>query len=178
MLHASLFTLPAYNGNYATQTPSPTIQSIRKLRISITKILWHDYFGDNHMPAISKNIFPRNCSIYLSGSSWNYFLEKSFKIEKQVFILQLSWTAAQQAWTNWGSKSIWSTKKYFFLFWWSSVIKYLFNPPGSEASKEVVNLTERKNLHTPLYGVKEFVHLSVYYNIDGFTVTRSVLVLI
>ena len=33
--------------------------------------------------------------------------------------------------------------------------------PASEASKEVANLTWRKNLHTPLYGVKEFVCLSV-----------------
>ena len=29
--------------------------------------------------------------------------------------------------------------------------------PASEASMEVANLTERKNLHTPIYGVKEFV---------------------
>ena len=34
-------------------------------------------------------------------------------------------------------------------------------PPASEASREVANLTERKNLHTPVYGVKEFVRLSV-----------------
>ena len=30
-------------------------------------------------------------------------------------------------------------------------------PPPSEASREVANLTERKNLQTPVYGVKEFV---------------------
>ena len=30
-----------------------------------------------------------------------------------------------------------------------------------EASREVANLTERKNPHTPVYGVKEFVRLSV-----------------
>ena len=29
--------------------------------------------------------------------------------------------------------------------------------PASEVSKEVANLTERKNAHTPVYGVKEFV---------------------
>ena len=34
-------------------------------------------------------------------------------------------------------------------------------PFGSEASWEVANLTERKNLHTPIYGVKEFVRLFV-----------------
>ena len=31
----------------------------------------------------------------------------------------------------------------------------IFYPPASEASREVDNLTERKNLHTPVYGVKE-----------------------
>ena len=30
-------------------------------------------------------------------------------------------------------------------------------PPESEASREVANLTERKNMHTYVYGVKEFV---------------------
>ena len=30
-------------------------------------------------------------------------------------------------------------------------------PPVSKASREVENLTERKNLNTPVYGVKEFV---------------------
>ena len=30
-------------------------------------------------------------------------------------------------------------------------------PPASEASREVANLTERKNPHAPVYGVKEFV---------------------
>ena len=34
-------------------------------------------------------------------------------------------------------------------------------PPASEASKEVANLTELKNMHTPVHGVKEFVCLSV-----------------
>ena len=29
--------------------------------------------------------------------------------------------------------------------------------PASEASREVANLTWRKNPHTPIYGVKEFV---------------------
>ena len=33
--------------------------------------------------------------------------------------------------------------------------------PANKASREVANLTERKNLHTPVYGVKEFVCLSV-----------------
>ena len=28
-------------------------------------------------------------------------------------------------------------------------------PPASKASREEANLTERKNPHTPLYGVKE-----------------------
>ena len=34
-------------------------------------------------------------------------------------------------------------------------------PPASEASREVANLTWRKNPHTPVYGVKEFACLSV-----------------
>ena len=34
-------------------------------------------------------------------------------------------------------------------------------PPASEASREVANLTWRKNPHTPVYGVKEFFCLSV-----------------
>ena len=33
--------------------------------------------------------------------------------------------------------------------------------PASKGSREVANLTWRKNLHTPVYGVKEFVCLSV-----------------
>ena len=36
-----------------------------------------------------------------------------------------------------------------------------FFPPASEAIREVANLTERKNTHTPVYGVKEFVCLIV-----------------
>ena len=34
-------------------------------------------------------------------------------------------------------------------------------PPASEVSREVEHLTERKNPHTPVYGVKEFVCLSI-----------------
>ena len=37
--------------------------------------------------------------------------------------------------------------------------KQIFYPPVSEASRELANLTERKNTHTPAYGVKEFVCL-------------------
>ena len=33
--------------------------------------------------------------------------------------------------------------------------------PASKVSRDVANLTERKNPHTLVYGVKEFVHLSV-----------------
>ena len=36
-----------------------------------------------------------------------------------------------------------------------------FYPPASEASREVANLTERKNTHPPVHGVKELVCLSV-----------------
>ena len=39
----------------------------------------------------------------------------------------------------------------------------LRNPPVSEASREVANLTERKNLHTLVYGFKEFhVYSKIY----------------
>ena len=34
-------------------------------------------------------------------------------------------------------------------------------PPVSEESREVANLSKRKNPHTHVYGVKEFVYLSV-----------------
>ena len=34
-------------------------------------------------------------------------------------------------------------------------------PLRAEQEREVANLTERKNQHTPVYGVKEFVCLSV-----------------
>ena len=36
-----------------------------------------------------------------------------------------------------------------------------FIPPASEASRELANLTERKNPNTHVYVVKEFVCLSV-----------------
>ena len=39
-------------------------------------------------------------------------------------------------------------------------------PPASEASREVANLTERKNPPTPVYGVKEFV--SVWPSVTNF----------
>ena len=35
------------------------------------------------------------------------------------------------------------------------------HPLASQASREVANLTERKNPHTPIFGVKEFVCLCV-----------------
>ena len=44
-----------------------------------------------------------------------------------------------------------------------------FNPPVREANREVANLTERKNPHTPVYGVKEFVCLSVVIHVTSFS---------
>ena len=41
------------------------------------------------------------------------------------------------------------------------ITSIFFLSPASEASREVANLTERKNPHTPVYGVKEYVCLSV-----------------
>ena len=37
----------------------------------------------------------------------------------------------------------------------------IFYSPASDSSRELANLTERKNPHTPEYGVKEFVCMSV-----------------
>ena len=37
--------------------------------------------------------------------------------------------------------------------------------PASEVSREVANLNERKNPHTHVNGVKEFVCLSVHYKL-------------
>ena len=43
------------------------------------------------------------------------------------------------------------------------VISYfIFYNPASQASRELENLTERKNLHTLGYGVKEFICLSLF----------------
>ena len=41
-----------------------------------------------------------------------------------------------------------------------NMVTYILSPV-KEANREVANLTERKNPHTPGYGVKEFVCLSV-----------------
>ena len=49
----------------------------------------------------------------------------------------------------------------FFYHWFLEFKSMLFYPPASQASREVTNLTERKNPHTPVYGVKEFVCRSV-----------------
>ena len=44
---------------------------------------------------------------------------------------------------------------------WSDTVNY--DPAASEVRREAANLTERKNPHTPpVYGVKEFVCLSVF----------------
>ena len=40
--------------------------------------------------------------------------------------------------------------------------------PASEASRELANLTWRKNTHTLVYGVKEFVYLSVCLSVAKF----------
>ena len=36
-----------------------------------------------------------------------------------------------------------------------------YHPPANEQSREVANFTEKNYQHTPVYGVKEFVCLSV-----------------
>ena len=45
---------------------------------------------------------------------------------------------------------------------------YFSFPPASEASREVANLTKRKNPHTPVLGVKEFVCLYVCLSVTNF----------
>ena len=39
----------------------------------------------------------------------------------------------------------------------------LFGPTASKVSREVANLTNRKNPYTQIYGVKEFICLSVFH---------------
>ena len=46
-----------------------------------------------------------------------------------------------------------------FPFWLKGRQKSNCYSPASEASRQVANLTERKNPHTPIYGDKEFVCL-------------------
>ena len=43
-----------------------------------------------------------------------------------------------------------------------NIVLKSYYPPASEASREVANLTE-KNLHTPVFGVKEFVPKAVIF---------------
>ena len=48
--------------------------------------------------------------------------------------------------------------------WWDYIFnedKTTFYPPVCKVSREVANLTWRKNTHRPVYGVIEFVCLSV-----------------
>ena len=61
-----------------------------------------------------------------------------------------SWTRLNKVFTSW------QLPKFFI-----GGIKWSILSLVSEASREVANLTERKNLHTPVYGVKEFVCLSI-----------------
>ena len=51
---------------------------------------------------------------------------------------------------------------------WPDRFVKTFLSPASEASKEVANLSERKNLHTPVYGVKEFICLSLCLSLMNF----------
>ena len=66
-------------------------------------------------------------------------------------------------------KPIWELSWKFktTLLPFDSLVFPLFDsyPPASKGSREVANLIERKNPHTPVYGVKEFVCLSVRLSI-------------
>ena len=57
---------------------------------------------------------------------------------------------------QWGKVTPTLTVAYIKIF---SAQFYCYTP-ASEVSREVVNVTERKNPHTPIYGVREFVCLS------------------
>ena len=52
--------------------------------------------------------------------------------------------------------------------WLSSVLYFFSFPPASEARRKVANLIGRKNSHTSVYGVKEFVRLSVCLSVVIF----------
>ena len=58
--------------------------------------------------------------------------------------------------------------KWFYVASWCSTVFITSYPPASEASREVANLTWRKNPHPPVYGVKEFVCLSVCLSVTNF----------
>ena len=79
-------------------------------------------------------------------------------------------------WCHYNKKKWLDTIQDINLFYWNyqSFTNFLYKKhavpkkfknklisPTSEASREVANLMERKNSHAPVYGVKEFVCLSV-----------------
>ena len=49
-----------------------------------------------------------------------------------------------------------------------SLFTSFFYPPATKASREVANLTERKNPHALVNGVKELVRLSVCLSVTNF----------
>ena len=49
-----------------------------------------------------------------------------------------------------------------------------FYPPTSKANREVANLIERKNPHTSVYGVKEFVYMSVTNFDPNYAIIKTV----
>ena len=50
----------------------------------------------------------------------------------------------------------------------------IFLSAKSKARREVANLTLRNNLHTPIYGVKEFVCLSVMNFVLNYLITCEI----
>ena len=69
--------------------------------------------------------------------------------------------------------SIWALRFCSF----AGLVKIFYNfnlrlrnyPPASKLSREVANLTERKNLHTPIYGNKEFACPSFCLSVTTLT---------
>ena len=101
------------------------------------------------------------------GSTWRkvkmYFCCEM--IWKQNFLFFIPNMISLQALSN--SYNLSGLYFSVILFWFSFSalpdvwIYFLVLSPVSEGSRELANLTERKNLHTPLHVVKEFVCLSV-----------------
>ena len=73
------------------------------------------------------------------------------------------------SWKNVATLKYWNkSRRKLYIFLCVSPVTLLrvitvvvLHPPARELSSKVANLTERKNPHTPVYGVKEFVCLSV-----------------
>ena len=115
--------------------------------------------------------FPKTFSFFNSsfvGSTW-WKVKMYFCCEmiwKQNFLLFIPNMIYLQALSNsYLIPPLWTLFYFGFISLTSPMYEFISSsyPPVSQGSRELANLTERKNLHTPLHGVKEFVCLSVMY---------------